>query len=88
MVAWGLSVLAGSWSEPSVESDADTTSALERTMVGAFLRSKPAAHNNLGSMVSEEVAARRAVDTHLACICFSFLAALNASDVLKKPDSS
>ena len=33
-------------------------------------------------------AASRVVDTCLACICFSFLAASNASDVLKTSDSS
>ena len=39
-------------------------------------------------MESEEVAVSKIVDTCLAYICFSFLAACNVSNVLEKSDSS
>ena len=53
-------------------------------MIGAFLGLKPTALSNSGSVVSQEVAVRRVVDAHLACVCFSFFEASNASDVLKE----
>ena len=89
MVAWRSPVLVGSCSESNIKSsDTDTVLVSGRTMAGAFFNSKPEALSSLGLMVSEEVAVRRVVDTHLACIHFSFLAASNVSDVLKKSDRS
>ena len=88
-IAWGLLVLAGFRSESSSEFPAlDMVSTSGRMMEGAFLRSKPTALSNSGLMISKEVTARRVVETHLAWICFSFLMASNASDVLQKSNSS
>ena len=89
VVTLGSPFLVGSWLESSVESsNADTVSASGRMMTGAFFRSKPTTLSNTGSIVSEEVATRRVIDTQLAGIHYSFFAAFNASDVLMKSDSS
>ena len=53
-------------------------------MAETFSGLKPETPSYSGLMVSDGVAARRVVDTHQACICFSFLVASKASDLFDK----
>ena len=66
----------------------DMVSTAGRTTGEAFSESKPTSYSCSGLKMSEGDASRRVVDTHLACIHFSFLATSNASDVLRKSYSS
>ena len=85
-VAWRPPVLAGSWSESSSKSPVpDMVSTAGRSVGGAFSGLKPTSFSSLGLIGLVGDVARRVVDTHLVCIHFSFLAASNTTDILKKP---